>query len=204
MRLPLQNGEHGSCAAERAVWRPAEDHATSSRARSSLISTSGWASLNVIPCDISFTLNRASHVSSSAELSRGILIGVVPTRTCTRHSQNQHSVKKYGFMGGRKGKLSAASSCQSWAPRGEMEKLVLAMKARPPPPPPQKPSLPLLEQPPGCIHEGNNFLQVLRQEWRAVFCPKTFCTLWRSPLSRRMATLPSQVCPKSPVADALL
>lgn len=52
--------------------------------------------------------------------------------------------------------------------------------------------LPLLEQLPGYFHEGNNFLQVMTQEWSIL--PKVFLhSLEKSPLSRKMATFLSQV-----------
>lgn len=51
----------------------------------------------------------------------------------------------------------------SWTPCGRTEKSVLSMSVWLPP---QKPLPFLLESSPGCIREGNSFLQVLRQYWR--------------------------------------
>lgn len=198
----LPNGDHRYRAMESLLWSPAKDHVTSSWAWSHLISTSGKALLSVITLGY-FTLNQGSHTSSSAVLSWYVLICCWLTISMNRHAiQKQHSISKYPFTGGWEWKLSGGSSCWSWALRGKTEKLVLDMKVWPPPLP-QKASLLLLKQSSGCIHEGNIFLWVLRQDWGEVFCPKTF-SLWRSPLRGTMATLPSQVYPKTPVTDVLL
>lgn len=195
-----------------AIWRPVIPRWEKSGPKHSwgprdkLLSTaifdfSLW--LGLAQCNILgyFTLNWASHMSSSTELSQYVLISCwLGIYTNAHGIQKQHSSKKTRVYGRMKRK-TFCSQLMSELGTSQEHGEISATKAWPPP---QKPPLLLLEQSPACVREGNNFLQVLRQEWREAFCPKTSCTLWRSPLSRKMAALPSQVYRNSPVTDALL